>query len=148
MGENNRLPLFNMAKRFIWINETKQRINELTIGCIINPGLNVNKAFREQGKKFMNTTFGEITQPFIKATLAKNNTSVLALVMFYKTRAEKKYFRVFSCVICTIIKNYFCIDYLACQSKTLTLFYVRNPFFGDGAINGTYPNFTPSFAAA
>ena len=23
MGENHRPPLFNMAKRFIWINETK-----------------------------------------------------------------------------------------------------------------------------
>ena len=36
----------------------------------------------------MYTTFGEITQPFIKATLSKNNTSVLALIMFYETRAD------------------------------------------------------------
>ena len=46
LGENHRLPLFNMAERFIWINETKQLINEFTIGYMINPGLNVNKAFR------------------------------------------------------------------------------------------------------
>ena len=65
----------------------------------------------------MYTTFGEITQPFIKSTLSKNNTSVLALIMIYETRADnpKKYFRVLSCVIYTIIKNYVCIDYLACQ---------------------------------
>ena len=45
---NHRLPLFHMAKRFIWINETKQLINEFTIGYMVNPGLNVNKDFREQ----------------------------------------------------------------------------------------------------
>ena len=38
----------------------------------------------------MYTTFGEITQPFIKSTLEKNNTSVLALIMFYETRGDKK----------------------------------------------------------
>ena len=42
-----------------------------------NPGLNVNRAFRAKVEKCMYTTFGEITQPFIKATLAKNNTSLL-----------------------------------------------------------------------
>ena len=77
-----------MAKRFIWINETKKLINEFTIGYMINPGLNVNKAFREKVGKCMYTKFGEITQLFIKATLAKNNTSVLALIMVYETRQD------------------------------------------------------------
>ena len=36
----------------------------------------------------MNTIFGAITQTFIKATLLKNNTIVLALLMFYATRTE------------------------------------------------------------
>ena len=42
--------------------------------------------------------------------------------MFYEKRGEnpKKYFRVLSCVIYTIIENYVCIDYLACQSKTIS----------------------------
>ena len=47
-GANHRLPLFHMAKHHIWLNETKKRINKFTIGYMINPGLNVNKAFREQ----------------------------------------------------------------------------------------------------
>ena len=113
---NHRLPLFHMAKRFIWINE-KKRINEFTIGYMINPGFNVNKSFREQVEKCMYTTFGEITQPFIKSTLSKNSTSVLASIMFYEKRADnpKKAYRVLNCVIYTIIKNYVCIDYLACQ---------------------------------
>ena len=70
-------------------------------------------------EKCINTTFGEITQPFIKATLSKKNTSVLALIMFYETRGDnpKKYFRVLSCVVYKIIKNYVYIDYLACLPK-------------------------------
>ena len=54
----------------------------------------------------MYNTFGEITQPFIKATLSKNNISVLELSMFYETRGDnlRKSFRVLSCVIYSIIK--------------------------------------------
>ena len=48
LGGNHRLALFHTANRFIWLNETKQRINEFTIGYMINPRLNVNKSFREQ----------------------------------------------------------------------------------------------------
>ena len=59
----------------------------------------------------MYTTFSEITKTFIKATSAENNASVLAL----RADNTKKYFRVSSCVIYTIIKNYVCIDYLACK---------------------------------
>ena len=86
LGSNHHLPLFHMSKHFIWLNETKQLINEFKIGYMINPGLNFNKIFREKLVKCMHTKFGEITQPFIKATLAKKNTSVLALIMSYETR--------------------------------------------------------------
>ena len=65
----------------------------------------------------MYNTFGETTQPFIKYTLEKNNTSVLELIIFYEIRADNpnKYYRVLSCVIYTITKNYVCIDYIACK---------------------------------
>ena len=71
------------------------------------------KTSKNKCKNKLFTTFGEITKPFIKATLAKNNTSVLALIMFYEKRAynPKEYFKVLSCVIYTVIKNYVCIDY-------------------------------------
>ena len=36
----------------------------------------------------MKTAFGAITQPFIRATFFKNKRRVLALLMFYETRAE------------------------------------------------------------
>ena len=41
-----------MEKGFIWINETKQRFNEFTIGYMINQIFNINKAFREQVDNF------------------------------------------------------------------------------------------------
>ena len=115
LGANHCLPLFHIAKRFTWLNETKERINEFNIGYIYNPGLNVNKAFREQVQTFMFTTFGEITQPFMRSTLEKINTNVLALIIFYEIIVDKKYYRVLSCVIYTIMKHYICIDYLDCQ---------------------------------
>ena len=46
LGDNNSLPLLHMGKSFIWIEETKERINEFEIGYTINPNLHVNKAFR------------------------------------------------------------------------------------------------------
>ena len=73
-----------MAKRFIQLNQTTEHIDEVTIEYMINPGLSVNKTFREQVEEFMYTTFCEITQPFIKTTFSKNNTRVLALIMFHE----------------------------------------------------------------
>ena len=55
-----------MAKSFIWINETSERINEFAIGYMINPTLHVNKSFKERVEKYMNNKFGLLTQPFIK----------------------------------------------------------------------------------
>ena len=91
-------------------------------------------------ENFIYTAFGEITQLFIKSTSAKKNTSVLALIIFYEIRSDnpKKYFRVLSCVIYTIIKNYVCIDYLACQSKKLseiTVVYKEGSKHGEKGFN-------------
>ena len=84
---------------------------------MIHPNLNINKSFIEQVDKCMNNTLFPIAQPHIRATLAKNKTRLLALLMFYYKRASNpnKSFRVLGCVIYTMIKNYVCIDYLACQ---------------------------------
>ena len=46
LGDNHVLPLLHMAKSFIWIEETKERINEFGIGYMITPNLYVNKDFR------------------------------------------------------------------------------------------------------
>ena len=64
----------------------------------------------------MNNIFGPITQPYIKPALAKKNTIVTALLMFHKKRNNlNKHFKVLSCAIYTIISNYVCIYYIACE---------------------------------
>ena len=47
---------------------------------------------------------------------------VIALVMFYENRTNNatKVYRVLSCVLCPVIYNYVCIDFLCCQSKTIS----------------------------
>ena len=45
LGTNNCLPLSHMAKSYIWIEEINQRINEFSIGYMMNPDLDTNKAF-------------------------------------------------------------------------------------------------------
>ena len=78
----------------------------------------MNKVFREQVKLFMKTTFYTSTMTQISKISLKTNTRVLALVMFYDNRKNtKKFFRVLSCVIYTIIRNYDCIDYLGSEKS-------------------------------
>ena len=99
----------------------KERINEFTVGYLISQNLNINNSFIEKVDKCMTATFGQITQNHIRATLSKNKTRVLALLLFYETRAynPKKTFKLLSCVINTIIKSYVYTDYLACQCKKI-----------------------------
>ena len=62
----------------------------------------------------MYNTFVAITQPFIEATLSKNNKRVLALIIFYETREDKIAYTVLIFAIYTII-IFGCIYYLVFQ---------------------------------
>ena len=55
LGTYHRLPLSHMAKSYIWLEEKNQRINEFSIGYMMNPNLNMNKSFREQVKVCLKT---------------------------------------------------------------------------------------------
>ena len=90
LGNNHRLPLSHMAKSYIWLEDTDQRINEFSIGYTMNKNLSINKYFKEQVKICMKTKFGAMTQQHISKILFEKNTRVLALVMFYDTRQENK----------------------------------------------------------
>ena len=60
----------------------------------------------------------------------KNNTCVMELIIFYennRVKPEKEY-RVLSCVIYYLVENYVCIDYLSCQSKTLSSISSKTKF--------------------
>ena len=50
LGTNNLLPLSHTANSFIWLEEKNQRINEFSIGYMMNPNLNRNRYFKDQAK--------------------------------------------------------------------------------------------------
>ena len=83
LGTNHRLPLSPMAKSYIWLEETNQRINEFYIGYMINPNLNMNKVFIDQVKICMKTTFSTSNMTHMSKILFKPNTRVLALVILF-----------------------------------------------------------------
>ena len=114
LGTNCRMPLLHMSKSYIWLEETNQRINEFSVGYMMNPTLNRNIAFKDQVRVRLKQIFGPDTNSHISKTLQKLNTRVLALIIFYESGEKiiRKLFRVLSCVIYTIIDKYVCIDYL------------------------------------
>ena len=83
LGTNNCLPLLHMAKSYIWLEETNQRINDFSIGYMMNTNLSMKKFFREQMKVFKKDTFFTETMTHISKILLKPNTIVLALVMVF-----------------------------------------------------------------
>ena len=89
LGTNHSLTLSHMDTSYIWIEEKNQRINEFYIGYMMNPNFHKNKVFREQVKVCLKTTFGPSTNAHISKILLKDNTRVLALVMFYGNREKK-----------------------------------------------------------
>ena len=76
LGAYHFLHLSRMAKIYIWLEETKERINEFSIGYMINQTFNINRSFKEQVTKCMKTTFGAINQPHISKILSKEYKSV------------------------------------------------------------------------
>ena len=55
LGTNHRLPLSHMSISFIWLEEKNQRINEFSIGYMMNPNFHKNKDLREQVKVCLKT---------------------------------------------------------------------------------------------
>ena len=45
---NNHMPLFNMSKNIVYMNSIEKRMNQFSIGYMINPKLHVNKVFRDK----------------------------------------------------------------------------------------------------
>ena len=77
LGNNFRKPLLHMSKSYIWLGETNQRINEFSIGYMMNPTLYRNRFFKDQVKVCFKHTFGPDTNYHISRTLQKRNTRVL-----------------------------------------------------------------------
>ena len=71
LGANCRIPLLHMSKSYIWLGETNQIINELSIGYMMNPNLYKNRAFKDQVKVCFKHTFGPDTTSHINKILQK-----------------------------------------------------------------------------
>ena len=82
---NCHMLLLHMSKSYIWIEEINQRINEFSIGYMINPTLYKNIYFKDQVKVCFKHTFGPDTTYHIIKILQKPNTRVLVLVLFYES---------------------------------------------------------------
>ena len=111
-----------MPKIMVHCYSTDEIINKFSFGYIINPSLNFDKVFIEQVEKLLSVSFHKNTVETIKYCPRKKNTCGLALIFFYEDNGEKlkKVYKVLSCVVYYLIENYVCIDYLLCQSKTLS----------------------------
>ena len=72
----------------MWLDKTNQRINDFSIGYMMNPNLSMNKAFKQQVKLCMKTKFSTSTMTHISKILMKPNTRVLALLMFFENRKK------------------------------------------------------------
>ena len=103
---------------------------------MINPSLKCNKVFREKIGKFLCVLFCEKTTETIKYCLRKKNTCVMALIMFEEDNGikPKKVYIVLSFVVYSLIDNYVCIDYISCQSKTLSSISSK-PIFEQTSLN-------------
>ena len=84
-----------------------------------NPSLHIKRVFREKVQKFLGCYF--LYQD--RDCLLKNNTSVMELIMTYGNNGKytRIVYRMLICVVYSLIENYVCIDYLLCQSKTLSI---------------------------
>ena len=71
LGTNHRLPLSNMDQSFIWLEETNQCINEVSIGYMMNPNLHKKETFRYQIKVCLKNTLGTSTTAHIGTILLK-----------------------------------------------------------------------------
>ena len=71
LGTNCRRILLHMSKSYILLKEKNQCINEFSVGYVMNPNFNTNKAFREQVKICLKKTFGPSTNIHICKILSK-----------------------------------------------------------------------------
>ena len=71
LRDYHHLPLSHISKRYIWIEGKKERINEFSIGYMINPTLINNKALKDQETKCTKNKFVAINQPNIGKIIFK-----------------------------------------------------------------------------
>ena len=87
------------------------------------PYITCQQGVHRSSLKCSKEAFNSSTQTGIKSVIKKENTCVIAIVVFYETRTTNpmKVCRVLSCVVYYVVYNYVCIEYLGCQYKKLSV---------------------------
>ena len=98
----------------------RMKNQQFQVGLMSNPGLNMNKAFKEQVGSNTELTFDLKTMIPTRKLLREEKSHVISLLIFYKTRKIMMYKVLGSLVHCTI-ENYFYLYYLCLQQAELYL---------------------------
>ena len=121
LGVNHCQPPSHMSKKGIYINTTEKRINQFAMGYTVNHVLHISKVFRVQSEKSLRAKLSSTYHDWYKRWYENNNTCVIALEIFYKNRKNATtVYRVFTCVLHSVMEFFYFIDYLCCQSKTIS----------------------------
>ena len=136
VGINCRITILHMSKIMVHCYTTDENIHQSSIHCMINPSLKFNNALKTQVEECLSVSFFSRIMKTIENNLMKNNTYFIILIMIYQNNGEitKRLYRVLRCVVYSLIDNYFCIEYLSCQSKMLSDISC-NPTFEDMSFN-------------
>ena len=114
------------------INEKENKqIHQFQVEYMPNPGLNINKAFREQVESNMALELDLKTVLSYQKFLRKENTHVISIMMFYETR-KKTNLKVLNPVVYCIMENDVCDAYLFLQQAKL---YCANKRFENTTFN-------------
>ena len=89
----------------------EKKIHQFQVGYMLNPELNINKAFKEKVESNLAKSFSGTTMTLVRKVLKKGNNHVLSLLMFYENR-KNMIFKVLSPIFYYIMDNYVCVDYL------------------------------------
>ena len=91
----------------------KKLIYQFQVGYMLNPELNINKAFKEKVEINMANSFSGTTMTPVRKVSKKGNNRVLSLLMLYEY-IKNKIFKVLSSIVFYIMENYVCVDYMCC----------------------------------
>ena len=85
---------------------------------MVNPELNINKAFKEQVESNMTNSFSGKTIMTARKGFKKGNTCIISIIMFYDD-INNMIFKVSSSIVYCIMENYACVDYIFCMKTKL-----------------------------
>ena len=94
----------------------QKQFNQFQVGYMLNPKVNINKAFNENFESNTENNLSYTTMTPIIICFRIENTHVLLTLIFYEIR-NNMIFKVLISVVYCIMDNYSCVDH-PCYTKT------------------------------